>query len=192
MTYTIGTLADDVMERLGENPRPLAASETFGGIPSVRQRMESRVAAMLPEAGSSIILEASVHELSGGEKLAVTPTMRKLPCGLYGTWIAIPDDYLRLVSLKMASWERAVSETGVGEMQWSRECGIAGCPSRPQAYLALDAGGLNLLGAGSESSSDKLEYCLIWRVPKADTDGNFRFPAALYPKLADRIASKLK
>lgn len=195
MTYTIGRLTDDVMERLGENPRPLSASASSAGIPSVRQRMESRVASMLPEEGSDIIIEAERNLLSGGENLTASPEMRMLPCGLYGAEIAMPDDFLRLVSLKMNGWSRAVSvtaEPGAVDMQWSGEPGIAGCASRPKAYIRLNPDGISLTAVGSVSSSDRVEHCLIWRVPSADGDGKFRFPASLYPKLAERIASKLK
>lgn len=197
MTYTIETLTEDVMARLGENARPLSASESEYGLPSARGLMERRVTKMLPEAGSTLILEASACQLAGGEPAGEAHSMQKLPCGLYGAMIGMPADFLRICTVKMAGWQSPVTEAvGIGSgdsgRKWSKHPGIAGCPSRPRVYVGMTDSGLMLTAVGSESATDTPDCCLIWRIPKADAEGRFRFPEALYPALVTLIATSLR
>lgn len=196
MTYTIGQLADDVMTRLGENARPQSTSTLPPGIPTLRSRTEARLAVMLRETGSRLLQEAESGVLRGAESLEPQIKRKRLRCGLYATIIPLPDDFLRLGRLKMESWQVGVEKPISRESsEWTRhlskEPATAGCPSRPAAYLQPGASGMELMAVGSESQEDTLETCQIWRVPKADADGKFRFPETLYAVLVRDIASEL-
>lgn len=184
------------MTRLGENARPPLASAP-AGIPTNRRRMEEKIMALLPEAGSSVILRGAPHQLGGAESLRLAATMIRLPCGLYAATLPLPEDFLRLVRLRMASWAVGVGSAigeGSGEWRrrWSAEPSIAGSPASPAAYLEAGDEGPTLIASGSDTEEDRVAECLIWRVPRADGEGNFRFPAALLPDLASELSSRLK
>lgn len=196
MTYSIERLADDVLALLGENARSPSVSLATGDVPSVRSRIERRIAALLPEIGSEQIAGAPVTVLGGGEPLTAEVEFRRLPCGLYGADVGLPDDVVRVAAVKMASWERAVSEpipasSGESGREWSKEPGIAGNPIRPHAYLSIGERGRKLTLCGSETEADRLEICLVWRIPGADGEGKFRYPEILVPALAARIAEAI-
>lgn len=189
-------LTDEVLTRLGENARPLSDLTAVAGIPSLRSRMEMRVKSLLPEAGRTVLLEALPHQLTGGDNIQSISGMEKLPCGQYAASVPLPADFVRLVSVKMKSWTRPATEavtpdSGGWGRQWAADAGIAGCSTRPMAYISNTPDGLRLTLAGSETAADSLQHCLIWCLPQADSDGNFRFPETMVSSLASLISSKL-
>ena len=191
MVYTIERLQKEVSARLGEisvTPTSISAS----GVPTPAEIVAAKIKSMLPEEGSKLIKGASADELGCGIEMEVTVATSKLmTCGLYAIEIELPEDFLRLVSLKMAGWERSVGRLILPTMpewecQWSEEPGIAGSPQRPRAYMD----GKILRAIGSQEN-DSTESMYGWRIPVADTDGNFDFPAGLYPDLLGAIASRI-
>ncbi|MDE5880115.1 MAG: hypothetical protein K2H60_00155, partial [Muribaculaceae bacterium] len=101
--------------------------------------------------------------------------------------ISLPENFVRLVSVRLEGWERSVCRvTGYDDVgsnrQWSAEPGIAGCPERPRCYLDV-AGGLVLRLVGSEMAP-VVSDLRVWRLPAAPA---FRFPPLLYPRLVTEI-----
>ena len=191
MVYTIERLQKDVLARLGEisvTPPSLSVS----GVPTSVDIVAAKIKSILPEEGARLIKGASADELGGGMEMdSIVVNQKLMPCGLYAIEMEIPEDTLRLVSLKMSGWERKVSRLILPAMpewdcQWSSESGIAGNPQRPRAYLE----GKILRAIGTPESAS-LERFYGWRIPVADTDGNFDFPAGLYPDLLGAIASRI-
>lgn len=207
MKYSIETLTRDVMARLGEITRPQASYADLPpgihDIPSPQDVIALKVRSMLPEVGSRLILQAPIgfRPPEGGEPISASPSevrmaVRLMPCGLYAAEVALPEDFLRMGSVRMGEWRHAVSEA-VGPAdsgwarQWSAEAGIAGCPARPSAYLDRTAAGVVLRLMGSRAEEDALDFLTVWRIPVPDADGDFRFPAILYPELVSSIAGSL-
>lgn len=217
MKYSIETLTRDVMARLGEVPRPQqslpspssdfqADSQTpLSGIPWPQDMMALKVRGLLPEVGSRLIREASLPlegnvgegtPCSVGLEVSASLVSRLMPCGLYAVEVQLPEDFLRIGSAKMGEWLHSVSETVAPRdsdwaCQWSSEPGIAGCPTRPRAYLDSGSAGLLLRLVGSEGGEDALEWLRVWRIPVADEEGRFRFPAVIYPELVSALTKRL-
>lgn len=204
MKYSIETLTLDVMARLGEFPRPQQSMPPLSSgsgpflsdIPWPQDVMALKVRSLLPEAGSRLIREAEALPPSSGDSEPRDSVRRLMPCGLYAAEVPLPEDFLRMGAAKMGEWLHPVAETVAPEdpdwvCQWSSEPGIAGCPTRPRAYLDRSASGLLLRLIGSESKDDVLEWLGLWRIPALDGDGDFDFPAILYPGLLSSLAKGL-
>lgn len=196
MKYTLSRLQSDVMARLGEMVRPHSSSEI--DIPWPEEVVGMKVESLLGEIGAKLISESPLESLGGAVDLPTdaVSAMRKMPCGLVGVDVKLPECFLRLVSVKMAGWKRSVSSAiAYGDPDWCRqfsfEPGIAGSPECPRAYLVSDGCGLLLRLSGSESADDSLEWLRFWTVPCVGDDGNFNFPESLYPLLVASIACHL-
>lgn len=136
---------------------------------------------------------APAEMLGGGETVDAEVLMRLMPCGLYAAEVDLPSRFLRLVSVGMAGWSRGVSRllppsSADWECQFSSEPGIAGCPSRPRAYIVAEGEGLRLRLLGSESADATLGWLRICTIP---TPSSFHFPPLLYPRLVSTLATKL-
>ena len=201
MRVGIGALVGDVMARLGEIAGP-CGSPASGSVACPEDIVALRARSFLGEEGSRLILEApAVSDGSGlhdsdGMRISEPAAMRLMPCGLYGAEVRLPDGFLRLASVRMASWRKGVdSACSSGSAQWHRQWssypGIAGCPEAPRAYVDSDSGGLLLRAVGSAEADDALEWLTVWPVPSPDEEGCFHFPAALYPRLVGAIAGRL-
>ncbi len=189
MNYTLQQLINDVMGSVGETAGPSPSA-----IPGPAETIALRVESLLPEVGRKLLLEAPLALLGEGEALTdSTMTLRLMPCGLYAAEVALPEDFVRLVSVKMEGWEREIGNIiYIGEeewgCQWSEEAGIAGCPVRPRGYVAAGVEGRVLRLVGSVAPTDALEWLRGWRLPYGDA---FSFPAPLYPPLVKEISSCL-
>lgn len=179
------------MARLGENAQPQASHPGID-IPTVEDIIGIKLKSQLPAVGKRLIEEAPVHALGGGEEIDVSVKMRLMPCGLYAAELALPENFVRLCSVKMACWRRGVSDIVMPDdpgwsRQWSTEAGIAGSPHMPRIYMVMNGGGVKLRALGSETESDSLEGLYGWLVPEVGDDGTFHFPATLYPALLDTL-----
>lgn len=187
MIYTLANLVKDVMSAMGETTE-VSPSPGISGIPSPSDIMHKKISSLLPAVGGKLLIEASPEMLAGAEDYKPVFNSCKSVCGLYAFDITLPEDFIRLVSLKMKSWKRSINTfVTPGSQSYMRrsspEPAIAGSPDRPMAYLCGDV----LSVCGSESASDSPEHLLIWRIPRPDSAGNFRFPASLYPALLTRL-----
>lgn len=194
MNYTLTRLRDDILARMGESVAP--AGVHLAGVASTAEIVERKAGSLLPEVGRRLLSGASAAMMAGAPGFASSIAARKMPCGLYAADIALPDGFARLVAARMESWSRSVHEmalpgTGGYERQWSDEPGIAGCPSRPRAYLHHTAAGAALRLMGSEAPADTLAHLYLWCEPRPDPDGSFLFPAALYGALVGGIAEAM-
>ncbi|MDE5795108.1 MAG: hypothetical protein K2I08_10365 [Muribaculaceae bacterium] len=191
MVFTIESLQKEVMARLGEIAMARPSLPALG-VPTSADIVAAKIESMLPEEGAKLIRGASAGELGSGIQMEVTVGDHKLmPCGLYAAEIELPEDFLRLVSLKMSGWEKSVSSlilptSPEWDCQWSPEPGIAGCRQRPRGYW--DG---KLLRAICSQENDILESLYGWRIPVTDTDGNFEFPPIIYPDLIGAIESRI-
>lgn len=195
MTCSVKQLIEDVLSRLGEYSSSSSAGP-LAGIPTMADTLERKLRSLLPETGGRLISEAPVDKLSGAESYEASITARMTDCGLFAFDIPLPDDFAGLVSAGMKSWKRNVSrlvmiDSDSHEWQWSKEPAVAGCPSRPMAYLNYGYGGFTLTLIGSESEEDTLGHLYLWRIPLIDDEGFFKFPSPLYSALVSSLAASL-
>lgn len=196
MRHSILKLQSDVMARLGEIARPQSALPV-SGVPWPEDIIGLKVRSLLGETASMLIRKAPAESLGHGLSYVHGETaMRKMPCGLYGAELPLPDGFLRLTSAKMAGWVCGVHSLilpGASDWsrQWSAEPGIAGCPERPRGYLDSTGGGLTVRLLGSESEDDMPEWLCGWCVPIISEEGEFDFPEGLYPELTATIAGRI-
>lgn len=190
MEYTLHQLCDDVLALMGETRDEAADSDVL----SVARILERKIAVSLPEIGARLIRDSPPELLGGAECLAGADTaVGQMESGLYALSIKLPEDFLRLVEVRLSGWRRAVHDVSVPgtplfNCRWSREPAIAGCPEMPRAYLSAAGTGWRLTAAACASVSPEVESLLVWRIPRADSAGRFRFPSALYPVLVDMLA----
>lgn len=194
MTFSLQRLQKDVLARLGESVRA-ADSSLPVAIPGVAEVLEKKVETLLPSVGCGLIASAPLSALGVGEELSGESTAVEMPCGLYAHDIAIPEDFIRIVSVRMESWHRSAVSVSMPEepgwmRQWSPEPAIAGCKVSPRVYL-LQEGGLRLRCCGSDSEDDALAWLGMWRIPRADGVGRFCFPQGLYEELVSDMALRL-
>lgn len=192
MNYSVNQLQTDVMGRLGEISRPLS-SLSDSDVPGPEDVVALKISSMLPEIGKGMLLSASAEMLGGGMPLEAEVKTRIMPCGLYSFEIRMPEDFLRIVSVKMSGWRCGVCRLimpgdAAWEGQWSAEQGIAGCPERPRAYLVNEDEGPMLRLIGSEDPDAALVHLSIFCIPSAP---DFHFPPGLYPELVAAIADKI-
>ena len=196
MKYNIQQLQSDVMARLGEIARPQSAFPV-SDVPWPEEIIGLKARSLLGETASTLIRKAAAESLGYGHSCRHgEAVMRKMPCGLYAAELLLPEDFLRLTSVKMAGWTRGVHsiilpEASDWNRQWSAEAGIAGCPERPRAYLDHTGGGMTLRLVGSESEADTPEWFCGWCVPVISEEGEFDFPEGLYPELTASIAGRI-
>ncbi|MDE6633100.1 MAG: hypothetical protein K2K23_08895 [Muribaculaceae bacterium] len=174
------------MVRLGEISRS-QTSVAATDIPAPADIVAAKAAALLPEVGAKLIVEASRSLLEGGVDMEAEVAFRLMPCGLHAAEIRLPEEFLALTSLKMSGWERSVSrlvlpDEADWDCQWSEEPGIAGCQARPRVYL--DGNVLRAIGDGADAA---IEWLRGWKIPSPGSDGKFHFPASLYPALVGGI-----
>ena len=197
MRFSLQRLTADVMARLGETARVPAQLSAFPGVPWPEDVISVKVASLLGEVGSSLILAAPREHLGSGLHIVIEPRIRLMPCGLYCAEISLPGGFLCLMSVRMSGWVRSVETLilpGAPEWsrQWSKEPGIAGCPGRPLAYLDREGDAMMIRVIGSEDPEDTLSWLTLWSVPAVDEEGWFDFPETLYAGLVAAVAEKIE
>lgn len=186
MKYDLSKLVGDVMGRMGE----VRVAEGDFPFPTVEEAVRLKVRTLLPLVGKRLI--CSSKGVWGGDLLTSAPySMTRMPCGLYAADIQLPEDFLRLLSVRMGEWRQGADRVilpGDADWtrQWSEEPGIAGCRDRPRVYLLHD-GTRRLRCIGSASEDDKLASLSILQIPNPDEDGKFIFPEEIYLDLVEGI-----
>lgn len=103
-----------------------------------------------------------------------------------GNWrVSLPDDYLRLVSVRLSDWERPVTDAITPSHPRyrhlrSRLPGLRGTPSRPAASVERTHNSLTLTLYGSRAVAPELIEGLIALTPRFDRSGGIDLPAQLY------------
>lgn len=195
MIFTLSQLIDDLLAWMGE-AAPAASPAGISGAMDVPTALRRKASVLLPAVGSLLILEAPAAMLPGAEHYAGNVELRRAGCGLYAADLSLPEDMVRIVSVKMAGWNRTLerfeeADSAAYGCQWSQHPAIAGNPDRPKGYLRHGNGGRILTVIGSVGAGDAPEHLLLWRVPKVDVGGSFRFPAPLYPELVEKLSAEL-
>lgn len=188
MKITLQRLASDVATLLGES-LALECEPEESPFPGVMER----VRLMASEILSDLICGSPLERLSGGKTLQATAKVAD--DGM--VTIELPEDFLRLVNVKMSDWNMEATvggEEGSLEraLQASGWKGLRGQPERPVAVLDTRPGGKRMLRLYSSGRDAELEYGSYIPRPVFDTEGAMECPDALYGPLLMRLAEYFK
>lgn len=152
--------------------------------------LDALIGSKIEEGVRHVIAGAPLTMIDSGKTITGSVTMRAASGSGY---LILPDDFMRLLLLKLGSWERPVTTAiGAGDpryaMQFSRHAGIRGTRQKPVAALTRRSTGL-ALEMFPFSSGDGIEQGFYYPYPKMDADGGINIPEALYEAAVYRTAA---
>lgn len=180
---TIKQLASEVATLMGES-LALECSPHESPFPDI----EDRVRITAPELLSALIMDSKPEELfdvkrnAGGAAVSAEGVAT----------IVLPEDFLRLVYLKMSDWSRPVTRVVTfDEPEFARQSspwiGIRGTPERPVATQGVNGKGEPILRLYSSSGEAILENFLYASRPEIDKNDTLLIPEALYGRLIEEL-----
>lgn len=185
-SVSIKNLASDVATLLGES-LALECHPQESPFPDIEDRVRILVRGTL----ANLIAEAKPEELSDGNPLMANPVTDSQ--GM--VTITLPEDFHRLVCVKMSDWSRAVTEVSPGgtplsNRQSSRWNAIRGTPQRPVAVMDFNSAGriLKLYSSGKDA---KLETGVYIPRPEISSGDTIEIPGAIYHALLSKLLTAL-
>lgn len=172
---------------------PPADGEYEYAVPSLADRVRMSV----EDCAARAILKTEPSRLTGWRLL---PGDGLRLCDDGSVTLPLPDDYLMLHSLRLAGWEREVTEAlpprhWLRSLQGSRWHGLRGVPQRPLAFEDLDADGspcLRLFSHQGDSEEEpRLESGWYMPRPSIDRNGDIDIPTAAYPLALKLMAGEV-
>ncbi|MCH5242960.1 MAG: hypothetical protein J1F67_11195 [Muribaculaceae bacterium] len=182
MKITVDRIATEVATLMGES-LALECRPHESPFPDIVDKVRVATPGILHD----LITDAKAEMLTDAKRLA--PEVSIGPDGV-GT-LRLPDDFLRLVYVKMNDWSRPVtsvtpfSDPSVS-LQYSPWNGVRGTPQRPVAVMDAASGSLKLFTCGKGSA---LESFLYVPKPVIAADDTLETPEALYPQLIRNIVN---
>lgn len=191
MNYPVTTIYADVRVALDQNQ-----SESQLVAIDYTLEFDDLVAQKLLHAARQILETAPAVMIDNGKDMRKQEFARgdvEIGDGLYYYTLKLPTDYLRLLSLKLSSWDttlRSTVEDGSEAAQMARSefLGITGNPSRPIAiddYPSKAERRLIIYSGDKNETLDRAVYCQ----EPAIVNGMLNFPVGLYNTLVYRTAA---
>lgn len=163
MTWvSLDDLVAEVRVTLDEN----AVQSSYLGANADNLELDGIIRAKLPEAARDVT-EAAGVELLEPIQMATTVTTRD-----GGGVLSVPDDFLRLVSLRMEGWNRSVTVAAaegsdIDRMQRNKY--VRGTSTKPVCVLSHDASGKKVLEYfGASGAVEKALYMPLPQVKTRD------------------------
>ncbi len=143
--------------------------------------LDEIVRSKIEEAAQRIVSSAPAHLLDGGKPLGDAVFWGNDGSGR----IMLPDDFMRLVVLRMSDWERPVHELLQETdpryaMQFSRYRGIRGNPQKPVAAIVTRAEGRALEFFACRDRTAHVAQGLYMAWPRVDRSGGIEIPERCY------------
>ena len=188
MTYSVSQILHDVSVRLDldDCDQPLIAADTSA------RTVADIIISQVEWGARQVIEEAPLTKLGTGIPIRGSVAWRGSH-GMGMAWLVLPDDFLRLLAIRMSDWQRdATIITADDERyQWqsSRFAAIRGNPQRPVAAIVTTPVGMAVeLYSSSAGDGVTLAKALYLPVPRIH-HGTISLPPLLYPDIIDRIAT---
>lgn len=156
--------------------------------------LDAAIASKVEEASRRVVAAAPLQLLDGAAALDCGVCWEGSG-GLRGVgWLLLPDDFLRLVVLRMSDWERAVHGVitpgdAAYALQRSRRRGVRGNPQRPVVALVRRAEGLALELYSCRSEAATMVQGSYIRVPRIDADCGIELPERVARAVVYQAAS---
>jgi len=130
-------------------------------------KLDELIASKIADAAQEIEMAAPTHLLTNEYSFAGGVKWNE--DGKSG-YVVLPEDFMRLVVMKMSDWERSVYQAiseGDGEydVQFSRWAGLRGTPQKPVCAIVMRPEGLVLEFWSSKNSSATMSRALYLPVP---------------------------
>lgn len=176
-------LAADVATLLGE-ALSLECHPEESPFPDI----EDRVRTIAPGILSDLILSSPLDSLSDWKSFSGSFKMDDNGVVTF----SLPDDFLRLVSIRMSDWQTPVSliipmDSDKGKCQKSIWNGIRGTPSRPVVMEDFSSTGQRCLKLFTSGKNATLEIFLYMTRPVIDSSDSIEIPDRLYHSLLSQI-----
>ena len=187
LKISVSQLASDVATILGEN-LALDCRPEESPFPDI----EDRVRVLSPVVLSSLIVEVSHEKILDYKPLNGNIQVNSEGVGT----LLLPDDFLRLVSIKLSGWNRTVIEIfEAGEVRTlplgSRWKGIKGSSQRPAVVIGINKDGKKCLFLYGCRDGDKIEAAGYQPVPTISNTDILEIPVSLYPMLLKELVANL-
>lgn len=188
MLYAVADIIADVRAALNRAARSAPLSETFD---PERAFLDDIVRRSLCDVVAYVHRHAPVERLEPG--LSFHGAVGWLPAPVGGGFVALPDDFMRLVAFKMSDWRCVVChaiepDTHAYRRQFST-FGVAGCPERPVVAIVSRPSGLNL--EFFTSSSDEMTIGQYVPFPHIDDEDYVDISRQLHGAVVCRLAALL-
>lgn len=172
MVYRVSDIRRRVRIALDENS---GANALISNGDNDTLELDEIIDARLEEAARQVLSAVPGEALEGGHLLRGA-----LFRDNKGGWMPLPENYLRLIRLRLSDWERPVHEAlSVSDpryaQQSSRFGGIRGCRQNPLVFEVLRGSGpaLELYPCSADS---ELSDAIYAPVPTIDSDGGIDLP----------------
>lgn len=187
MRIKVLELAETVATLLGET-LALECRPEESPFPGIAER----VSILAPSLLTTILSEAPIEKLSGFKSVTSSVNIDSAGC----VTIKLPDDFLRLASVKMSDWARPVTEITPPDSkcmpyQYSRWEGVRGNQWKPVATIETESEG-KVMKLYSSREGAKLDRFIYLPVPKIDSDGCIDIPDSLLPEITNRLCTIIK
>lgn len=193
MKVSVKDVTESVLRRLNENPSlPEEMMEYGEPWMDVRVMIEG----ILPEVAERVIMEADAEEIREWLPLGVN-AIRVRTGEICRTLLPLPDDYLRMVYIRMSDWSEEVSRiidsrSDVISYRRLREkrrgYGRSSIPAVAQVFHDRRRA-LEIFGSVEGSRLAEGGYL---PKPERDGEGNLLFPSSLKVALVERMAETIK
>jgi len=180
MYYTIDKIISDVRSLMNENPATEALIECED---IATLTLNAKIESCIERCVKEVEMSAPVELLEPGKSLNGSFTLYpEDENGLMGGFMVLPDDFCRLISLKMSGWayqlSTVVTENDIEYHAQKSEFGIKGSPSRPVAAIIQSPSGLILeffsVTSGDDVTMEKGQYLPIKKIGDDETKADYR------------------
>lgn len=191
MFISIDTIIRETLKQADENITALPIVPESANASSTADFIES----LITEVARHLIDTAPLSLLDESLPLEVPERYNR---NLLGEGeLRLPDDFRRLRMFKMTDWRRPVEEAVETThprymLQQSRHAGLQASPERPLCLLVHSDGFKVLRHYGSTSYESEIETARYIPDPVADSLHRIWIPAALAPKLIEKLAIIVK
>lgn len=190
MLYQIPDILRDVRESLDLNPQPPGLTLPDDLPDPTQLALDRIIIDKVPDAARTVILQAPVSRLDPGHHFARSITWDEETRS--GT-IPLPDDYLRLIALRMSDWAVTLTDTTPADsplyaLQHQEFAGLRGTPQRPVCAVTLQPQGPVLRFWSCTDTSQSVTADLYQPQPAFDPAGGIELPAQLYRPIITHAA----
>ena len=186
MMVDVKSLVTLVMRHLDENEQEVEARVEYGDMGAELRRLAED---LVPEGVRSTLLSARLEDVDCAKSLVKgLPGLLAFRDGVAS--VPLPEDFLRLVSVKTSAWERAVTAPGAPEKRGEVLRHHARGGSEAGVEIGHTEGGRVLLIYGVEPG-DMLQQALYLADP-AVVDGYIEIPRLLVQPTVLRIAEMIR
>lgn len=190
MNYRLTEIEERVYALLDEN-RDILVERVEYGDPGVA--LPTLIRMLLPDSARCVLLSASLDEISECVHMDSVPGLTRGVAG--NLFFTAPDDFLRLVWLRMSDWSvgvRTPLATGSEEyaMRFSRRPGLSRPRRSPAVALRRQGDRASLEVFGSVPGARVVEFDYI-AVPRIRSE-NIDIPESMMPEVCAHLARAIR